>query len=105
MGTRRRHSDYISGVEDPDLASDLKPVSGPRPTRAFVSRESDDGKADDFYCHVEEHPGDHWDRTGTFVEMLRWALLEHETQDFYVWNEERRAWDRPSRDDVRRMLG
>lgn len=74
------------------------------PERGSAARLTDGGETDDFRCLVEEFPGDHRNRTGGFAEMLRWAPVDHQAQDFYVWNQQRREWDRPSRDEVSRTV-
>jgi hypothetical protein len=103
-----KHRDYLSPQRDPTFVADTKGEIGPLPTRAWVqSDEAQDETPvppDRFRCLVEKHPGGHWDRRGGFVELLRWALDDHASDEFYLWNDERGDWDRPSPDEVRLII-
>lgn len=105
MADGRRYADYLSGGGEPEDKGDLKQPSGPRPTRAWVQPEHEVAEAEIFRCLVEEFPVDHFNRTGSFDEILRWAVVDHAAKDIYLWNDERRDWDRPSRAEVMRMIG
>jgi hypothetical protein len=95
VGRRYTHS----LVGQPGAVTDEKPVVASLPTRAWVSPDDVAG----FACLVEEHPGGHRERHGDFKDLLAWAL-ECSAQEFYVRTTELGDWERPTPDDVRRII-
>lgn len=105
MAERSRRVDrlahYLAPGSPPATANDDKAEPESLPTRAWVSVDEGRVELGGFRCLVEEHRGGHWERYGDFDDLVRWALDECAAEEFYVWNVERRDWDRLNVDDVR----
>ena len=97
---KRRFAHSLVG--EPGAVTDEKPLVAALPTRAWVSPDDSEDPAE-FACLVEQHPGGHRERHGDFKELLAWAL-KCAAEEFYVRTTEVGEWERPTPDDVRRIL-